>query len=414
VIAMLGKRGTGKSYTLGVLLEGLAVAVPVSSIAAAGARATLVLDVLDIFWSTALPLVAGGPPELERQYARMGAARLEPSPLSVDVWIPAGFEDPAIDLPQTQVFRLDPSQMTAEDWTVLFDFDLLIEPRGMLIEELVRKVTRTGWTDSAGVQYSATPKYSVEDLLQCLRHDAAIVNAYADSTVRAVTQRLSSAALNPLFQGVPTQLSAVLQRGRASIMMLGRLPDAAKQLVATFLTRHILKERQIASFARKRLDLAVDLPLPESAALEAQVQNSIPRTWLLIDEAQVLVPAGGKTVCGEMLIKYAKEGRNLGLSMAVTTQQPSAVNERLMSQVETLFVHQLTTKADLDVALHILKSPEPEEIIVNGARTSTADLMRGLEQGTALFSCANGGVVMPRATVVRIRPRISAHGGYEA
>src|SRR5437660_837354 len=162
------------------------------------------------------------------------------------------------------------------------------------------------------------------------------------------------------------------------------------------------------------MELGADLTADEKGRLERQVSESIPRTWVLVDEAQLLVPAGTKTLCGEMLIRYAKEGRNFGLSMAVTTQQPAALSERLMSQVETLFVHQLTTKSDLDVALHSLKSPEPDEIVMGSEKASTEDLVRSLEQGTALFSCANGGTSMPRATVVRMRPRVTGHGGYEA
>jgi hypothetical protein len=415
VVAMLGKRGTGKSYTLGVLLEGLAVSQAASAIgSAAGSRATLVYDMLDIFWSSALPLAAGGPAELERQFARLGRNPIAAPRLSIDVWVPAGFEQPDVDLPATQHFRLNASEMSAEDWCVLFDFDLFGEPRGMLVDELVRKSATTGWTDPSGTVHQPNASYSLKDLLECLAGDAAIATSYTDATIRAVVQRLSAAALNPLFQGTPTPLPQLLQPGRAAVMMLGRAPESTKQLIAAFITRQIIRERQLASFAQKRLDLAANLPLSERAALEGQVRNSIPRTWLLIDEAQVLVPAGARTVCAEALIKYAKEGRNFGLSMAITTQQPSAVSERLMSQVETLFIHQLTARADLDVAVRNVKSPEPDDITINGDRASMIDAIRSLEQGVAMFSCANGGSIMPRCTVVRVRPRVTAHGGYEA
>src|SRR4051794_8037704 len=51
VVAVLGKRGTGKSYTLGVLVEGLASGPGVTATATLETpRAGLVLDIMDIFW----------------------------------------------------------------------------------------------------------------------------------------------------------------------------------------------------------------------------------------------------------------------------------------------------------------------------------------------------------------------------
>src|SRR6266516_1487019 len=117
VFAILGKRGTGKSYSLGVLLEGLGCgtkATPIGQCAAP--RATLVLDVLDIFWTSALPLKPSNIPELEKQYKRMAKARLEHVPVAADLWVPAGYQNPEIDLPHTSTLRLAPSDLTADDW----------------------------------------------------------------------------------------------------------------------------------------------------------------------------------------------------------------------------------------------------------------------------------------------------------
>src|SRR5436189_5121991 len=69
VVAILGKRGTGKSYSLGVLLEGLGCGPGQTAVGKAGShRAALLFDVLDIFWSSALPLRESGSPELQRQF----------------------------------------------------------------------------------------------------------------------------------------------------------------------------------------------------------------------------------------------------------------------------------------------------------------------------------------------------------
>jgi Helicase HerA, central domain len=415
VFAILGKRGTGKSYSLGVLLEGLGCGSQSTPIGHSSIpRATLVLDVLDIFWTSTLPLTPSPVVELDKQYKRMNKARIQQVPIAVDVWVPAGYQNAEIDLPDTSVLRVAPSDLTADDWATLFEVDLVSEPRGMLLDEVVRKVSVTGWTDVDGVKHVPMPVYSFTEMLDCIDQDASIVQGYADNTRRSIRQRLGTQAAHPLFQGSPTVLNKLLKTGRVTVLMLGRLPDPMKQVLASILARQVMRERRDASFARKRLDLDPNLTHDDRRRLTQVVEGSLPRTWMLIDEAQVLVPSDQRTLSGETLVKFAKEGRNYGLSLAVATQQPSAVDARLMSQVETLLVHQLTAKPDIDVALRSIKSPLPEEIWIDGASDTPENLIRVLEQGDALFSCANAGRAMARACVVKIRPRVTAHGGYEA
>jgi uncharacterized protein DUF87 len=416
VVAVVGKRGTGKSYSLGVILEGLGCGASPTGIGCVAApRATLVFDVLDIFWTSALPLApSSSSAELQKQYDRMVRARIDPVPVSVDVWVPAGLENASIDLPGTHALRIAPYDLTAEDWAALFDIDLIAEPRGMLLDELVRKVAVTGWVDDVGNQHGAIQQYGFADLLDCLAHDAAIAHDYLEATLRSIRQRLNAQAANPIFQGQPTRLSEILRPWRVSVLMMGRLPDSMKQVLASIITRQVVRERRDASFAKKRLELDPGLHGPERDRMEAIVNSSLPRTWILADEAQVLVPAERETLSGQSLIKYAKEGRNYGLSLAIATQQPSAVDPRLMSQVETLLIHQLAVRQDIDVALRSIKSPLPESIQLDGTAESEDSLLRALEQGDVFFSCANAARVLSRACVVRIRPRVTAHGGYEA
>jgi len=76
VIAIFGKRGQGKSFTLGCLLEGLTLGAPDPSLAAISApRAVLLLDPLNIFQWIDIALtedVAGVSSELGAQVQRAG------------------------------------------------------------------------------------------------------------------------------------------------------------------------------------------------------------------------------------------------------------------------------------------------------------------------------------------------------
>ena len=54
------------------------------------------------------------------------------------------------------------------------------------------------------------------------------------------------------------------------------------------------------------------------------------------------------------------------MSLAVATQQPSALDPSLLSQVETLVSHQLTAPQDAGVAAKGMRSPSPTNIQIDG------------------------------------------------
>lgn len=414
VVAILGKRGTGKSYTLGVLIEGLAAGKgenPISTLTTP--RSGLVLDIMDIFWTSAISLAEKGSGEVQKQYQRMQKAGYAAQPLAVDVWIPAGFARSDIDPPNVHELRIQASDLGLDDWADLFGVDIYGEPRGMLISDIVGRVSSDGYTTTRGEEVPAKQEYNFQDLLHCLDNAQDIVTSFREDTRRSVRQRMSSYAALSLFSGEGTPLEDVLKPFRVSILMLARVPDELKKVLVSVLLKRILRERRDASFAQKRLDLDARLTSGERDELQTFVSHSIPRTWILLDEAHVLAGAGQSSTAGEALIRYAKEGRNYGLSMAVATQQPSALDTRLTSQAETLIVHQLTAPADAAVATQNLRSPLPARIRL-GSHESTVDvLLRRLSQGEMAFSCGNA-PNLPRLCIAMVRPRISAHGGYEA
>src|SRR4051794_12435651 len=68
VIAVVGKRGSGKSFTLGVIAEGL-VATGDSKIGRhESPRAVLLFDPLDIYWTTKFSVAQTRNPEAQRHF----------------------------------------------------------------------------------------------------------------------------------------------------------------------------------------------------------------------------------------------------------------------------------------------------------------------------------------------------------
>lgn len=414
VIAVLGKRGTGKSYTLGVLLEGLSTGARDTAIAKLRTpRAALVLDIMDIFWTSQIPLTPNGPAEVVKQYEVMRRGGLQSQKLEVDVWIPAGFENSDIDPPDVHNLYLRPCDLELDDWGALFSLDMYGEPRGMLIADLIAHVVRDGYAKADGSSVRPNSVFEFANLLDCLDHSTDIIANYSPETIRSVRQRLATYAALALFSGPATALNSLLRSFRSSVLMLARVPDALKKVLVAVLLRRILRERRDASFAQKRLDLDSGISPEEVERLKGVIHESIPRTWILMDEAHVLAGTDEDSIARDALVKYAKEGRNYGLSLAVATQQPSALDPRLMSQVESLVVHQLTAPRDAAVATQNMRSPIPTSIQVDGMDADVEILLRRLGQGIATFSSGNA-PNLSRMCVATIRPRVTAHGGYEA
>ncbi|MBC8236128.1 ATP-binding protein [bacterium] len=75
--------------------------------------------------------------------------------------------------------------------------------------------------------------------------------------------------------------------------------------------------------------------------------HSRERIWLLIDEAQRFVPAGKSTLSKEILVSWVKEGRQPGLSAVFATQQPSSIDNDILSQCDLILCHRFSNREDI-------------------------------------------------------------------
>jgi len=199
VVFEVGKRGSGKSYGMGSLLEGFATSAASKIAKHKEQRAVVLLDPLDIHWTALTPLSPDGPEGLRKQHAVFAKWKdLEVEPIDVRVFVPAG-HGWDIDPPNFREFRLPVSSLNAGDWGLLISADLITEPRGRLVDEAYRKVTEIGWTDTAGAFQPPDSNYDIGDLIACIERDPDIQGFYATETRRSVMQPLRSLARMPLF-----------------------------------------------------------------------------------------------------------------------------------------------------------------------------------------------------------------------
>jgi hypothetical protein len=104
----------------------------------------------------------------------------------------------------------------------------------------------------------------------------------------------------------------------------------------------------------------------------------------------------------EALVRWAKEGRQPGLSLAVASQQPSAIDSEVLTQCDVLLCQKLTNSADIQ-AINALSQD------YMGGELKT--FIRRLERrGEAVLVDDE----QEKVSMVQVRPRKTRHGGGEA
>ena len=249
----------------------------------------------------------------------------------------------------------------------------------------------------------------LQEVIEYLLEEANTDGSFERATVRALVSRLQTLARNEMFSSVPTPLSSMIRPNTVTILLLGRLSPSMRSLTASILIRQLFDLRSVASEANKTLKLDNSISEVERNAALKVIKESPPRTLLCIDEAQGYAPPSKANPCTEVIIQYVKEGRNHGLSLILTSQQPSAIHSEVLSQIDCTAVHRLTVQSDIDAVVRSAKGRLPEKISSANQVLSIQDLLRELAQGQAYISHGDAA----RAFVAEIRPRVTAHGGVE-
>ena len=433
VVSIFGKRGSGKSYSLGSFLEGLCTKEGRTSISTiTKTRAGLLFDTLGIFQWLDVPLSPDSPTKLVKEQALAQKGwEVQSEPLDVQIWAPKGMVSSGRKYKE---FTINCADFTASDWGYLFGVDVLQDRMGQLLNEAYEKVVNEGWRDGSSA-YRPKVRYGIEDLMHCVERDSEIMANYHRETIRAVFQQLSVYWRNPLFQprmktptglkwlkkkaetsedGLDTyasvegtSLNSLLKPGQLSVLLLHKMSDDLRFVLIVSLIRKIMQARIETSEMEKNLQVLPNLTDKERNAIQEKISQGIPPTWIVADEAQTFLPSERKTTATDVLVRLVREGRNSGLSFMLTTQQPSAIDQRILAQVDTLIVHKLTVQNDIDYIKRNMKSAVPMEMKYGNNVLSFDDLLRSLDVGQAVVSNTEAA----RTFVMDIRPRVSVHGG---
>lgn len=387
VIFVCGARGSGKSYTLGVIAEELAQTN--SDIAA------VIIDPIGVFWSMKYPN------REEREIKLLKERGLEPEKTeNLQVFIPAGYKSKVPKETFDTVFSFKPSNLKTEDWCLTFGIDRY-SPQGLLLERATEKI-KNGYTRKLGDKLEGGNRdvppnedFSIDDMLECINHDRELISkekGFSGSTRRALTSRLTASKDWGIF-GSEKKLSDLIKPGKISVIDISFLQKNIGSLVLGIFARKILSERKIAAREEAVRDMTGD---------EDRSSDSIPPTWLMIDEAHSFAPTSGNTAATDPLIEFVKQGRRPGLSAVLSTQQPSALNSKIISQLDILISHRLTFKNDIKEVQKRTPTTLPDDL----KRPAS---LNSLPEGTAIIADEETAL----AFVASIRPRFSQHEGRE-
>ncbi len=355
VIFICGARGSGKSYTMGVLVEELAYKND--------AVASIVVDPIGVFWSMKKANKS------EREKESLEKWNLEPRGFdNIRVLVPIG----AKKLPPQSFqgyFSLEPSELTASDWTFTFGLERF-SPAGLLIDNAIQKLG-----DS----------FDIDDLVHIIETDEDFQSkerGFSRQTRRGLISRFESAKFWGIFGKKPTPLEHIAQCGKVTVLDISFLEEAVAAMVVGIIARKSLDRRKIES--RKE---ALGQP------------SNFPPIWLFIDEAHIMVPKDRKTAASDSIIEYVKQGRKPGCSIVLATQQPSSINSEVLSQLDMMFVHQLVFEDDIKAVRKRMPAALPKEWNVN--------FIRKLKIGEALV----GDRETTGVALIKTRPRMSQHEG---
>lgn len=374
VVFICGKRGSGKSYSMGVIAESM-VALPPEI---AQNLSIIMLDTMGIYWTMKFPN--------QQDSELLGEWDMEPSAVNVQIFIPHGYFQEFKDrgIPTDFPFSINPTELQPEDWCMAFELDIN-EQVGVLITRIISDLKES------------EKEYSIQDIIQTIESDKDI-----DKNLKyAATNRFKTALSWGLFSDIATPIKDLISPGKISIVDVSCYATTSgrnyiRALVIGLIAEKLFVERMVA----RRAEECTAVKKATSPFSEQSTGSKLPLVWLFLDEAHEFLPREGKTISSEPLITILREGRQPGISLVLASQQPGKIHTDVMTQADTVIAHRITAKPDVEALGMLMQSY---------MRTSLDKYLNELPKvkGAAIiFDDTN-----ERLYPMKIKPRISWHGG---
>ena len=376
-IFICGKRGSGKSYTMGVVAEGISALPPEIR----GNISVVILDTMGIYWSMKFPN--------KKDVKLLESWGIKSQGLKIKIFTPAGFfnDFKEKNIPTDYPFSMRVQDLSAEDWLNVFDIEVNSEI-GAFIEKIINDIKET------------LGEYDLKDIIQFIEN-----YDYSKEIKLIASNRFENAMHWGLFSSNGTPIEQILAPGQVSVIDVSSYAAIAGAENVKALAIGILAQKafEIRMRYRREEEFSELNSKVNFFSKEAQKELKVPLVWFIIDEAHEFLPREGKTGASKALKTILREGRQPGISLILATQQPGKIHQDVLTQSDIVISHRLTAKIDVD-ALGLLMQSYMRE----GLDKAIDNLPR--EKGSAIVFDDNNERLFP----IKIRPRFTWHGGSTA
>jgi hypothetical protein len=374
VVLVAGKRGSGKSYTLGVIAE------EISNLPSEISKniASVMFDTMGIYWTMKF--------ENEKDRKLLQEWGLKTKSLPVKIFVPFGHYDSYLEkgIPVDEKFALDVTELGPEDWIITFGLDI-VNPVSVVIQRAVSKLKEKS-------------KFDIDDIIGMIDGD----ERTAMETKNAAAGFFEAAKSWGIFapkEEKSTRVEDLIIAGTTSVLDLSVYNSVGafnvRALAISLISRKTFNQRMESRKAEEVESVSKGINI---SFVSEKKEN--PLVWFFIDEAHEFLPLNAKTAATDALVQLLREGRQPGISVVLATQQPGQIHRDVMTQSDIVLSHRVTSQPDMEALNYIMQN-----YVIQGINAYMNDLPS--MKGSAIVLDDNSERIYP----IRIRPRFTWHGG---
>jgi ABC-type dipeptide/oligopeptide/nickel transport system ATPase component len=374
VIMIAGKRGSGKSYTLGAIAEELCdLPKEVSQ-----NIAPLIFDTMGIFWTMKY--------KNDKEAELLQEWNLKPKNLPVTIWAPYGYynEYEKRQIPVDKKFAIKASELSSEDWVITFNLNIT-DPIAIVIQKIIAELLES------------KKDFDIDTIIEQI--EASKTKEETNQAAIALFEAAKTWGVFAKKGQEGTEISELISPGSSTILDVSCYSSIGtfnvRSLVIGLVCKKLFNERMLARKKEEMQALQHGIDY-----LNQKEKKDTPLVWIFIDEAHEFLPMKEKTSATDSLIQILREGRQPGISLVMATQQPGVIHRDAMTQSDIVISHRLTAQPDIEALNSIMQT-----YLLEGIKKSMSDLPQS--KGSAIILDDNSERIYP----IRVRPRFTWHGG---
>ncbi|MGV8141607.1 MAG: ATP-binding protein [Candidatus Woesearchaeota archaeon] len=403
VFFIVGKRGSGKSYTMGVIAEGISDLPEEIK----NNISVILLDTMGIYWT--MKYANQKDKELLKQWG------LKSKALDIKIFTPSGFfkEFKKKGIPTDFPFSVSPSELDAGDWCMSFGIPdnnpvgVFIEriiyglkgdedsggKKGFIIEDIISEIDKN-------TEFDVNTKNAAKNLFMNAKNWGIFGNDVITLDDSGSGRSTLNKKKSEVYKSVP--ITELAKGGQITVLDLScyaTMPNSwnIKNLVVGLVAEKLFVQRMTVRKDEEYAQIHKAINLFGDESLK---KFDYPMVWLVLDEAHEFLPVTGKRLATDPLVTILREGRQPGISLILATQQPGKIHTDVMTQADVVIAHRITAKLDTEALGSLMQSYMREGLV-----QQLDDLPR--EKGAALiFDDSN-----ERMYPIKLRPRFTWHGG---